>query len=466
MMGRCCMALCLLLFLSSCSTMRGGKVDGAATARMRAEPSRMVVIAVTNTPGSSGGHAGSTPRGYDDHAAYTASDRAQAELDAVASRFDLQAVGVWSIASLKLQCAVYQLPADAVRDEVLAALRKDSHVRIAEPLQTFETLGTPAPNAPVAAGGAGASAYNDPYWQLQKGFARLDASGAQRWSQGEGVKVAIVDTGVDLAHQDLQGRVALSRNFVDTDSAAFVRDRHGTEVAGIIAAVANNREGIVGIAPQAQLAVFKACWQQSPDTDAARCNSFTLAEALSAAIESGARIINLSLGGPADPLLGDLVKEAIGRGIVVIGAVPPDGRTDGFPTGIPGVIAVDGSDRIDASPRVLHAPGSEIVTLTPGGHYDFVSGSSFSTAHVTGTIALLLALSPNLGIDAIQSNLQATSEAVASAGRGEGAAGTSINACAAVSRLRARAGCGSSMANVSPGGGGLPPPGQSTAQQP
>src|SRR3546814_20730360 len=83
--------------------------------------------------------------------------------------------------------------------------------------------------------------YNDPYVQLQRGFAEIDAALAQRVSQGEGVDVALVDTGVDTAHPDLKGRIRGIHDMVGDSVKTMYGDRHGTEVAGIIAAVGNNR---------------------------------------------------------------------------------------------------------------------------------------------------------------------------------------------------------------------------------
>src|SRR5437879_13748718 len=90
-------------------------------------------------------------------------------------------------------------------------------------------------------------------------------------------------------------------------------------MAGLIAAVANNHIGIVGIAPQAELEVFEACWQLEPDSDAAACNTFTLARALAAAFASGAPLVNLSLAGPSDPLLNALVEWGMDRRITFVG---------------------------------------------------------------------------------------------------------------------------------------------------
>src|SRR3984957_13663160 len=192
---------------------------------------------------------------------------------------------------------------------MLTALAHDRRIRLAEPLQSFATR---------------TEGYNDPYVGLQRGFQQMDVAEAHPWSRGEGVKVAIIDTGADTQHPDLRGNIATAANFVDADDQQFQRDRHGTEMAGVIAAVANNREGIVGIAPGARLLLFKACWQARVDADAARCNSFTLARALVAALDAHAQIVNLSLAGPADLLLSDLIREGLRHGVLFVGAAPSD----------------------------------------------------------------------------------------------------------------------------------------------
>ena len=99
------------------------------------------------------------------------------------------------------------------------------------------------------------------------------------------MRVAIIDTGIDFNHPDLAGQIVARRNFVDSDDAAFRLDRHGTAVAGVIAALADNHLGIVGIAPDSRLIALKACWQARATLAAATCNSFTLAQALQSAID-------------------------------------------------------------------------------------------------------------------------------------------------------------------------------------
>ena len=101
----------------------------------------------------------------------------------------------------------------------------------------------------------------DPYSSVQPGHERMDIASAHRWSRGRGVRIALIDTGLDSAHPDLRGRIDLERNFVDEDARRFQLDRHGTAIAGVIAANADNGVGIVGIAPEARLLALKACWQ-------------------------------------------------------------------------------------------------------------------------------------------------------------------------------------------------------------
>lgn len=166
---------------------------------------------------------------------------------------------------------------------------------------------------------------------------------------------------------------------------------------------------------------LKACWEAKEPGGGARCNSLTLAQALAAAIEERARIVNLSLTGPRDPLLGALVAAGNARGIIYIGAAPDDAPADSFPAGVPGVIAVQMAESTARRAGVLRAPGFEVVTLAPGGSYDFVSGASLATAHVSGAVALLLAKRRNLERDAIYRLLEHS--------------GTQINACVALAEL-------------------------------
>ena len=378
------------------------------------DAARMIVVAVANKPDPQLG-AGATPRGYGGLPDYAGGERAVALAQRLSGDYGLRELSAWVIEPLRLRCMVYALPADADRDQLLQRLQQDKRVRIAQPLQEFETFSAPPASSEKV--------YNDPYLQLQHNFSAIAAAGAQRSSRGDGVRIALIDTGLDATHPELAGRILQQRDFVS--GAAMPAERHGTEVAGVISALANNNLGIVGIAPAAQLLAYRACWSLPGDEAGARCNSFTLALALAAALSSDARIINLSLGGPADPLLQELLSHAIARGTIVVGAVPPSRDLGGFPLGVPGVIAVASSEDAPPDAPVLRAPGRDILTLEPGGRFDYASGSSLATAQVSAALALLLALEPK----------RDSAELYTLLSRSQAAAGPSIDVCVAVAAL-------------------------------
>lgn len=356
---------------------------------------RRIVVAITEKPDPVM-ISGSSPRGYAGLPGYAGSERTRAAAARLARDHELVEISAWTIEPLSLRCMLYEIPDTADRASVLAGLRKDRRVHLAQALQEFSTLTTTS-TGPASGAAAAGPEFNDPYLALQTGFSAIDAGRAQRWASGSHVSVALIDTGVDATHPDLADRIVEQRDFVGADGSGPARDRHGTEVAGVIAAVANNGLGIVGVAPAVELLSYRACWPNGDGTGRARCNSFTLAQALAAAMRSPAHIINLSLGGPHDLLLGELLEHAVARGTIVVGAVVPGAEVPGFPVSTKGVIAVDSSGAQGSSyPAALRAPGEEILTLEPGGHYDYASGSSLAAAHVTGAIALLLQVSPRL----------------------------------------------------------------------
>ena len=280
-----------------------------------------------------------------------------------------------------MHCVVFEIANGRPVAEVVAALSKDSRVALAQPLQEFHTL--------TGAGGT-AAPYNDPLYDLQTNMAALGIARAHERVQGAGVHIALIDTGVDLGHPDLHGASVRSHSLLDS-AAPAASLRHGTAMAGLIAAVANNHIGIVGIAPRAQVDVFEACWQLAPANDAAACNTFTLARALAAALASGAPLVNLSFAGPADPLLTALVQAGLKRGVTFVGAAA--GPEAPFPTGIAGVITAAGSEQ-PLSTGALAAPSQHVMTLRPGGEYDFESGTSVAAAELTAVMALLMSASP------------------------------------------------------------------------
>jgi subtilisin family serine protease len=353
----------------------------------------------------------------------------------IASEYSLTRVSEWPIDELKMHCVLFRIPPGTTREAVIEKLKKDKRVLIAQPLNVFESAAEPAAIPSAAAIQTGA--FRDPYAKLQTNVRALDVAEAHNFSRGEGIRVAIIDTGVDTKHPDLVGRTQLTRNYIDTDEAAFRGDRHGTQVAGLIAAAANNGVGIVGVAPDVRLMAYKACWQTSASTTG-RCNSFTIAQALADALAAKAQVINLSLVGPSDPLLEALVAKAIDAGVIVVGAVSDDPRF-GFAAQLPRVLPVAEAETSgDKGDEVLRAPARDIVTLVPNGHYDFASGSSLATAQVSGVVALLLARNQRLGIDRMRELLTESTESHDTTN----GPFRSVNACVAIAKLVRGAICG------------------------
>jgi subtilisin family serine protease len=339
----------------------------------------------------------------------------------------MREVAAWPIPMLEVYCLVYRIDDAADQRTLLADLGRDPGVESAQSLGSFSTQAEASADAH----------YNDTYARLQRNLTDLAIPQAQRWSTGNGVRVAVIDTGVATDHADLRGRVTRWRNFIDDDVAQFRRDRHGTAVAGVIAALANNNEGIVGIAPEVELISYKACWEEG-DRRTASCNTFTLAQALTAAFESRVDIVNLSLAGPSDPLLARIVKAAQRSGIIFVGAAAPGGR--GFPVDVEGVIGVDAVESGQPGDDLLVAPGRDIFTLAPGGHYDAANGSSLAAAEVSAIIALLRARDSRLSATRAVELLKGSARAMKTASGAQHL----INACEAMSSLTRGVSCAAS----------------------
>jgi subtilisin family serine protease len=239
-------------------------------------------------------------------------------------------------------------------------------------------------------------------------------------------------------------------NFVEGGEQTFTLDSHGTAVTGVIAARANNAEGIFGIAPQADIVAVKACWQRTPGHLEAVCSSWTLAKALDFTIHTGVQIVNLSLAGPPDSLLARLITKALDSGITVVAAALQEGeQAPGFPASMETVIAVLASDPQGqvrgaagmTRPSLLAAPGIDILTTMPQQVYDFLSGSSLAAAHVSGIAALLLELEPQLSAAQMHALLRATVQPVRVTHSVSSASIGQVDACTALEQLMGRTLC-------------------------
>jgi subtilisin family serine protease len=335
----------------------------------------------------------------------------------LAERYGLHLIAQWPVTALGVACVVYEVPANRSMDQVLRDLEKSGEVESAQSMRTYRVLGQPQSEA---------GPYNDPYLHLQTGFQTMRFAAAHRFATGKGVSIAIIDTGVDVQHPDLAGQIALSVNLAPEPADHNTADLHGTAVAGVLAARADNGIGIAGVAPGAEVYALRACWPERPGASAALCNSFTLALALNEAIRYGTKVVNMSLTGPEDPLVRKLIETAMKRGLIIVAAEPGPGQPGGFPASVEGVIAVRSLATAAPSAILLAAPGSDVLTTVPRGAYDFLSGSSFAAPHVAGVIALLLELQPQLSSTEVR-HLLASSNLAQS---------PSIDACAVIAGLQ------------------------------
>lgn len=420
-------ALAALAWLSS-DPVAAAPAEVRPPSEVRSAPEQFVVVAIANTVTGRPSAVGGTAHGYGGTSNYRVSASAMALIRDLARKHSLTLVSEWPIEQLQMHCVLFRIPPGTTREAVIDKLLTDKRVLIAQPLNEFESA--TSATSPVRG-------FDDPYAKLQSNMNALDVADAHHISRGSGIRVAIIDTGVDTEHPDLAGRTRLTRNYIDDDTGAFRSDRHGTQVAGLIAAAANNGIGIVGVAPDVQLLAFKACWQPSA-ASAGRCNSFTLAQGLADALAARAQVINLSLVGPSDPLLEALVARAVDAGVIVVGAASDDPRL-AFPARLPRVLPVaEAEGARDESADLLFAPARDLVTLVPNGNYDFASGSSLATAQVSGVVALLLAKDQKLGIEKLRQLLRQTT------GRHDSTHGAflSVNACAALALVVRGAACG------------------------
>ncbi|HEY6908757.1 MAG TPA: S8 family serine peptidase [Myxococcales bacterium] len=342
---------------------------------------------------------------------------------ALAADYGVVEAGNFLLGSVALECVVFQAPAGAPLPGLVERMNRDPRVRLAQANQVFHGEGQePA---------------------LSYGAPQIRADAARRSKTGKGIRVAVIDTGVSVAHPALKDRIALVQNFVEGGEASFARDLHGTAVAGVIVARRDDRVGMLGIAPDAGILAIKACWY-ARGRGKALCSSWTLAKAIDFAVGRGAQVLNLSLTGPDDELLRLLIGKAQERGIVVVAAAAEGAKDPGFPASLPGVIAVVASDargeaRLPgwaARTFAMVAPGVDVLSTVPGDGYDFLSGSSFAAAHVSGVVALLLEENPRLTAAAALDLLEATSRPLPGSSR----AGL-IDACAALGRLMGAGSC-------------------------
>lgn len=250
---------------------------------------------------------------------------------------------------------------------------------------------------------------------------KLHLPQAHERARGEGVRVAVIDSGIDLSHPALQGVVVAQFN-----AAASPADvhNHGTGIAGLIAA----RGGFTGSAPAAQILAVRAFDPDSTSASpSAQATTFAILKGLDWSVEQRARVINMSFAGPADPAMTRALLAASRKGAILVAAAGNAGAQSPplYPAADPNVIAVTATGAEDAVfPRAnqgryvtVAAPGIDVVAPATAGGYQVSSGTSLSAAEVSGVIALLLERRPGLKTDAVRAILTATARDLGNPGR-------------------------------------------------
>ena len=262
------------------------------------------------------------------------------------------------------------------------------------------TLGTGVcdvlPNLPTA---GHIAAYNQVEYSLEqfpiKGWhlSKIMAPEAWQITAGESdILVAVLDTGIDQKHPDLEGKVVSSINFTSSPTADDLNG-HGTHIAGIIAAATDDTDYSRGVAYNCSLMNVKVA------DDNGWCNSDTVAKGLIWAVDNGAKVVNISLTiTKPSPVLEKAVNYAWSKGVVIVAAAGNDySSSPRYPAAYVNVIAVAATQQDDKLPSwsnrgdwiSLSSPGVDIYSTLPDNQYGYQSGTSTATAIVSGEAALL-----------------------------------------------------------------------------
>jgi hypothetical protein len=241
---------------------------------------------------------------------------------------------------------------------------------------------------------------NDTYYGAQWALPKIAAPLSWNLSTGAGVVVAVVDSGAQLDHPDLSGRLLSGHDFINDDSDPSDDHGHGTRMTGVVVARKDNGAGLAGVAPDAMVLPVKVLGSNGsgPYSD--------VAAGVTWAVDQGARIVSLSLvGSSPSSLLESAIAYATANGVVTVASSGNWGTDQpGYPAAFDGVVAVGATTEGDARPTFsnygawlsLAAPGVNIVTTDVFGGYSSSTGTSPAAAVVSGIFALLFAHEPGL----------------------------------------------------------------------
>lgn len=230
--------------------------------------------------------------------------------------------------------------------------------------------------------------------EIPWGVKRVNAYSAWDITTGKGVKVGVIDTGIDYNHADLAQNYAGGYNVIFTTKTPLDDQGHGTHVAGTIAAV-KNLKGVVGVAPDVSLYAIKVL-----DSKGSGQYSWII-DGIQWAVNNKMEVVNMSLGAPqGSEALKAAIDAAYKAGVVVVCAAGNDGGAVNYPAKYPGTIAVSALDSADkiasfssrGAEIAFIAPGVNINSTYKGNYYKAMSGTSMASPHVAGLSALVVGL--------------------------------------------------------------------------
>lgn len=306
----------------------------------------------------------------------------------------------------KLNYTVVKINKKGTMDKVLKAYQKLAKVELASPSAMYTTQST-----------------NDPKVSEQYHLSLLQIEKAQKLAGNRAVKVAVIDQGADRNHPDLTGQMLPGYNTVNPINQP-TPDFHGTHVSGILAAKKNNGIGGYGVNPNADILnidVFDRGWS---------AYDFAIADAILYAVDHGAKVINMSIGGSMpSPLIEDAVKKAIEKNVTIVAAAGNSGDDwMNYPAAFEGVISVGSTNKENKlssystfGPSVdIVAPGENVYApiyeYERKSSFDYLSGTSMASPVVAGVASLLLAKHPNLTPAQVEYVLEHTAKDLGSKG--------------------------------------------------
>jgi hypothetical protein len=309
--------------------------------------------------------------------------------DAFADSLNLRIERSYQMSGLGLRVFLMRIPAGGDADAILRQAAADRRPAWVQPDFGYQSLGDS--NAAVS---------------KQYALTKIRADSLPQAARGQGITIALIDSGVARDHESLNHDNITLIDLVDRKSTP-PPETHGTVVASIIAGSGK----VKGLAPGADILAIRAFSELDPKTGASTSDSFHVSQGISTALDRKARIINMSIGGPNDPLVRMAVQQAVLTGVIVIAAAGNAGpdAPPVYPAAQRGVIAVtatDDKDRLFSGANrgdyiAVAAPGVAVLAAKPGrdnggSAYDYFTGTSLATGYATGLAAVLLSADPKL----------------------------------------------------------------------